>query len=211
MLIVALTGGIATGKTIVAKVWQDLGCFLHSADQVAHDLMKPGTPAWDKIIERFGPGILAADKRIDRRKLGNQVFAQPQDREFLNALLHPLVLEKKRKIIARLQEQGQTRLFVSEAALIIESGTQGFFHKLVVTYCPQKLQLQRLMQRDGINKAMAVQKLQSQMPAEDKLTFADYIIRTHGSIAETIEQAEQVYRYLDQDARLLFPRRDTHS
>ncbi len=211
MLIVALTGGIATGKTVVAEVWQDFGCFLHSADQVAHDLMEPGTQAWEKIIERFGPDIQAADKRIDRRKMGEQVFAHPQDREFLNALLHPLVLKEKRKIISRLQKQGQTRIFVSEAALIIESGTHGIFHKVVVTFCPAKLQLHRLMQRDGISQTLALQKLQSQIPAEDKLAFADYIIHTHGSIAETIEQAEQVYRYLDQEARLLFPQRDKDS
>ena len=206
MLIVALTGGIATGKSIVAGVWRELGCYLHQADQVAHELMRPGTPVWKKITSRFGPDILSQDSQaIDRSRLGRRVFAHPEDREFLNRLIHPLVLEEKNKVIARLQADGKCQIFVSEAALTIEAGYADFFHKVVVAYCPFEVQLERLGKRDGIGREEALRKLGSQMPAEDKLAHADYVIRTEGILTATIEQAEQVYRYLLQDHRLLSP------
>jgi len=206
MLIVALTGGIATGKSIVAGVWRELGCYLHQADQVAHELMQPGTPVWEKITTRFGPDILSQDgQAIDRSRLGRLVFTRSRDREFLNRLIHPLVLEEKNKVITRLRADGKYQIFVSEAALTIEAGYTGSFHKVVVTYCPFEVQLERLRKRDGIGREEALHKLGSQMPAEDKLAHADYMIRTEGILAATIEQAEQVYRYLLQDLRLLSP------
>ncbi len=206
MLLVALTGGIATGKSIVAGVWRELGCYLHQADQVAHELMQPGTPVWKKITTRFGPDILSQDgQAIDRGRLGRLVFARSKDREFLNRLIHPLVLEEKNTVIARLRADGKYQIFVSEAALTIEAGYAGSFHKVVVTYCPFEVQLERLRKRDGIGREEALRKLGSQMRAEDKLAHADYMIRTEGILAATIEQAEQVYRYLLQDHRLLSP------
>jgi dephospho-CoA kinase len=210
MLIVALTGGIATGKSIVAGIWQELGCYIHQADRAAQELMEPGSPAWEKIAAHFGSEILDPKTRaIDRKRLGQRVFSSSQDREFLNHLLHPLVLEKKKAAISRLQAEGRYRVFVSEAALTIEAGYADLFHKVVVTYCPHDVQLTRLEKRDGIGQEEALLKLGSQMAAKDKLAYADYVIRTEGSLAATIEQAEQVYRYLLQDYRLLFPPIDT--
>ena len=210
MLIVALTGGIATGKSIIAEIWQELGCYIHQADRAAQELMEPGSPAWEKIAEHFGSEILDPKTRaVDRKRLGQRVFSSSQDREFLNRLLHPLVLEKKKSAISRLQAEGRHRVFVSEAALTIEAGYTSLFHKVVVTYCPHEVQVGRLEKRDGIGREEALRKIGSQMAAEDKLAHADYVIRTEGSLAATIEQAEQVYRYLMQDYRLLFPSDDT--
>jgi dephospho-CoA kinase len=200
MLIVALTGGIATGKSIVAQVWSELGCYVQQADQVARGLMLPGTLAWEKIVARFGTEILSQDGRsIDRPSLGRRVFAHPDDRKFLNQLIHPLVLEERNTLIARLRMEGKHRIFVSEAALTIEAGYQDLFHKVVVTHCPLEDQLERLQERDRIGRDEALRKIESQMPAQEKLVFADYVIRTEGSLAATIEQSEQVYRYLLQD------------
>ncbi len=203
MLIVALTGGIATGKSVVARVFENLGCYVHRADQVAHALMEPHAPAWKPIVAHFGTGILRPDQTIDRDLLGERVFTRDEDRTFLNRLLHPLVLEKKQEAVARLTAQGRYRIFVSEAALTIEAGFLDFFHKVVVTYCPQKNQIQRLRQRGGISRRDALQRIRSQMPARQKLAYGDYIIHTGGSMAATIEQAERVYRYLDQDFSML--------
>jgi len=210
MLIVALTGGIATGKSIVAGIWQELGCYIHQADRTAQELMEPGSPAWEKIAAHFGSEILdPKTRKVDRKRLGQRVFSNSQDREFLNRLLHPLVLDRKKADISRLQSGGLYRVFVSEAALTIEAGFTHLFHKVVVTYCPREVQVTRLEKRDGIGREEALRKLSSQMAAEDKLAHADYVIRTEGSLASTIEQAERVYRYLLQDYRLLFPADDT--
>ena len=206
MLTVALTGGIATGKSIVARVWLELGCYVQQADQVAHGLMQAGTAVWEKIVARFGTEILGPDGHsIDRGSLGRRIYAQPEDREFLDRLIHPHVLEERNTLISRLREEGEYRIFVSEAALTIEAGYADLFQKLVVTYCPIEVQVGRLRERDQIGQDEALRKIRSQMPAEDKLGHADYVIRTEGDIAATIEQAERVYRYLLQDQLLLYP------
>jgi dephospho-CoA kinase len=201
ILTVALTGGIATGKSIVAKVLSDHGCYIHSADQTAHDLIKPGRPAWSRIIAHFGARILNSDRTINRRLLGKIVFSSETDRAFLNALLHPLVLANKKLTIRRLERLGTHKIFVSEAALTIESGFARFFDRVVVVHCPEKVQVQRLMKRDGISRRTAWKKIRSQMRTAEKIRHADYLIDTSGTPAETRAQSERLYRSLLADFR----------
>ena len=206
MLKVALTGGIATGKSVVARVWQELGCFVLQADQVAHQLMRPGTPVWEEVKARFGPYILGEDGRsIDRARLGRRLFSHPEDRKFLDRLIHPLVHEEREALFSRLRAEKKYRIFVSEAALTIEAGYADLFHKVVVTHCPFETQLRRLQERDGSTREDALRRIRSQMPADEKLAFADYVIQTEGSLAAPIEQSEQVYRHLLQDSQLREP------
>jgi dephospho-CoA kinase len=199
MLIVALTGGIATGKSIVAKTLQDLGCYVHHADQIAHQLMEPERPAWKKIVSRFGQEILNPDKTIDRKKLGTLIFADEKKRNFINQLIHPLVLEEKKKIIAKLEKDGHHEIFVSEAALTIESGFAEFFDKIIVVFCREEIQIKRLMERDNINREEALKKMASQMPSEEKLKSADYTIDSSGTVQGTVEQTERVFSSLRSD------------
>jgi dephospho-CoA kinase len=196
MLIVALTGGIATGKSVVAGVLKRRGCRLHSSDKAAHDLIRPGQAGWEPIVTRFGRGILAADGTIDRPKLGALIFADPADRAFLNGLLHPLVFDITRTVLRRLEAEGRVKIFVNEAALTIEAGRAEFYDKIVVTYCPPEIQIQRLMDRDGIAREAAFRKIDAQMPAEEKLSCADYIVDTTGSLEDTVAQAENLYEDL---------------
>ena len=202
MLTVALTGGIATGKSVVASVLADLGCYVHSADAVARALMAPGGTAYRKVIARFGASILAPDGTIDRARLGALVFADASARTALNAIIHPLVLAKKKEVIAELARAGRTAIYVSEAALTIEAGFQDFFDAVVVTTCRPEIQLRRLMERDGIGEEEALRKIRSQMPAADKARYADHVIDTSGSLAETIERTEEVWRALVQASAL---------
>jgi dephospho-CoA kinase len=202
MLLVALTGGIATGKSVVAQVLEQLGCYTHEADSVAHDLQAPGMPAWKAIVDRFGEKILNPDKSINRRSLGAIIFADKREREFLNELLHPLVMAKKRELVQKVKEEGRHKIFVSVAALTIEAGFRGFFDKIIVVHCNREVQIKRLMARDTIDREIAVKKLKSQMPTEEKLKFADYTIDTSGTLQETLEQTEQVYRNLMIDYEL---------
>jgi dephospho-CoA kinase len=202
VLIVSLTGGIATGKSVVSKILQELGCYIHSADRVAHKLMEPDQPAWKKIVAHFGTEILNADKTISRAMLGAIAFRDEKERLYLNRLIHPLVLEKKKEVIAQLQKEGHYKIFISEAALTLEAGFAHFFDKIIVVYCRPGIQVQRLMERDRISREEALRKIKAQMPMKKKLKFADYIIDTSGSLPETVEQTERVFRQLMQDPDL---------
>jgi len=202
MLIVALTGGIATGKSVVAQVWGQLGCFIHESDTLAHELQAPNKPAWKAIVSHFGEKILNPDRTINRGALGAIVFTDRREREFLNNLLHPMVMAKKRELIEKINQEGRTKIFVSVAALTIEAGYTKFFDKIIVAHCDKETQLKRLMERDSIDRTKALEKFDSQMPPEEKLDFADYIIDTSGSLRETLEQAEKVYRNLIIDFEL---------
>jgi dephospho-CoA kinase len=198
----ALTGGIACGKSVVAGVLREKGCFVHSADAAAHDLISPGRPAWKKIVARFGEEVLKPDRTIDRGRLGRTVFSDPGARLFLNKLLHPLVLAGEKRLIARLEREGRTAIFISEAALTIEAGYSRFYDKIIVVHCPEGVQVRRLMERDGITEEEARKKIGSQMLGEEKLRHADYVIEASGSLRETIEQTERVHAALLQDAEL---------
>lgn len=199
MLTVALTGGIATGKSIVADVFRRRGGYIDSADDTARGLMRPGEPAWEKIVAHFGREILNPDRTIGRKALAGIIFSDSGHRRFLNDLIHPLVFEKRRETVARLEKEGRVKIYISEAALTIEAGYGKFFDKIVVTSCPDVIQVERLMLRDGIGREAAVQKIRAQMPAEEKKTSADYVIDTSGAIEETLAQAERTFTFLLED------------
>lgn len=196
MLIVALTGGIATGKSVVANILEDLGCYIHHADSVAHELTEPEKPAWKEIVAHFGERILNKDKTINRIRLGKIIFSDKKERVFLNKLIHPLVLKMKKETIKKLEEEGRFNIFVSEAALTIEAGFTGLYDKVIIVYCNQDIQIERLMERDQIKRKEAVQRLKSQMTSEEKLKYADYVIDTSGTLASTVEQTERIFRSL---------------
>jgi len=202
MLLVALTGGIATGKSVVAQVWEQLGCYIDESDKLAQKLQAPNQPAWEAIVAHFGKKILHPDKTINRRALGAIVFADGKERNFLNNLLHPLVMEKKKELIQKVEKQGLHKIFVSVAALTIEAGFRDLFDKIIVVHCDKEIQLKRLMERDSIEQKNALEKISSQIPTQEKLKYADYIIDTSGSLRETLESAEQVYRNLVLDSEL---------
>ncbi len=164
--------------------------------------MAPGRPAWKKITARFGPAVVAPDKTISRLRLGALVFSNPEARRFVNALIHPLVIAAQEKAIARIERQGRHRIFVSEAALTVEAGYAPLFDKIVVVYCPPSVQLRRLRERDAISRAEALRKIAAQMPVGEKRRYADYVIDTSGSLAQTIVQTERTYAGLLQNYEL---------
>jgi dephospho-CoA kinase len=202
VLLVALTGGIACGKSVIGRLFVEKGCFVHSADTVARELMSPGTNVWRAVADHFGPGVLREDGTIDRAKLGAIIFSEEKERTFLNGLVHPRVLERIRETVARLEKEGRHTIFVSEAALVVEAGFARFYDKIIVAHCGRDVQVRRLMERDGIDREEALNKVRSQLGQEEKLKHADYTIDTSGTLAETIEQTERVYAQLVQDSEL---------
>jgi dephospho-CoA kinase len=202
VLRVALTGGIACGKTVVARLLAEKGCVVFYADREAHELMRPGRAAWKAIVARFGRSVLKPDRSIDRARLGTIVFSDPAARRFLDRLVHPLVLSEQEKAFRRLERRGGARIFVVEAALIVESGYARHFDRVVVVHCAKAAQIRRLRRRDGIGPAEALRKIGSQMAAREKKKTADYVIDASGDFARTIEGTERVYAQLVRDADL---------
>jgi dephospho-CoA kinase len=183
----------------VARILQDLGCFIHEADKEAHKLITPKTPAWEKIISRYGRGILTNNNHIDRRKLGKLVFSHKEELNFLNRLIHPLVLKDLIETIKQTQQKNRYKIFISEAAIVIESGFAKYFEKIIVVHCDADVQIQRLMNRDGITRQEALDRINSQITNTERMKYADYSLDTSGTLQETIEQSERVYRNLLSD------------
>jgi dephospho-CoA kinase len=202
VLRVALTGGIACGKSVVAKILADKGCVVYSADEAAHDLMRPGRAAWKQVVARFGSSILRPDRTIDRSALGGIVFSDPAARRFLDRLVHPLVIADQVRAVRRLEREGRSRIFVVEAALTIEAGYAGLFDRIVVVRCGRPEQVKRLRRRDGISRAAALRKIGTQMPLREKLRHADYVIDASGPVETTVDETERVYAQLVRDAEL---------
>ncbi len=195
MLKVGLTGGIACGKTVVRKLLADKGVFTVDADTIVHRLMGPNSELSGKIRDAFGAGILAEDDSVDRKKLGDLVFTNPDARRQLNQLVHPCVIREEKRLLAEAERIGE-RLAVVDAALMIETGTYREYDCLVVVFCEKRLQIQRLMERDGISRKKAEQRIEAQLPAEEKKRLADFLVDTSGSLSDTERQVEEIWRHL---------------
>ncbi|MDD8020348.1 MAG: dephospho-CoA kinase [Acidobacteriota bacterium] len=202
MLTVGLTGGIATGKSIVAELLRQKGCYVENADLIAHQLMLPGGEIYQALINHFGEKLLASNRSINRQQLAEIVFRQEEERTFLNDLTHPLILNKVKQTVDSLERTGGYEIYVTEAALILEAGYQSFYDRLVLTFCRPEIQAERLIQRQGLSPEEAWRKIKSQWPDEQKIPLADYLIDTSGQLAETVEQTEALYLRLYQDAQL---------
>ncbi len=200
MLIVALTGGIASGKSVIAEVFRSRGAVVDSADAAARSLLDPGRPAWEAVAARLGPGILSPDRTIDRKKLAERLFGDPSIREFVNGIVHPLVQAERERTVDRLEREGRTKIYVSESALIFEAGVEGFFDRIVAAACPEAVRAGRLAARDGIDPGEALRRIRAQLPGKEKSRRADYVIDTSGPMEETLAGAERVYALLAEDA-----------
>ncbi|HXY54979.1 MAG TPA: dephospho-CoA kinase [Nitrospirota bacterium] len=200
MLIVGLTGGIASGKSIVAKVFQGLGAHIIDADKIVHALLEPGQQAWEEVIEYFGPEILFTDKTIDRRKLGEIVFNDAEKRTWLNRCLHPKVFEAYTASVRNLCTRAPDALVVFDAALLIETGYHKKMDRLVVVYADEEQQVERLTSRDRFSREQALTRVRSQMPLSEKRKHADYVIENTGTREETERQAREVFQKLKREA-----------
>jgi dephospho-CoA kinase len=195
MLKVGLTGGIACGKSHVLRRLAERGVPTLDLDSVAHELMEPGGAAYDEVVAAFGRTILGTDRRIDRKTLGARVFADPVAREQLNAIVHPMVrAEEGRR--AALHEGRGAPVFVTDAALLVETGLHLRFDRLVVVHCSPEEQLRRLRARDGLTEEAAATRLVAQMPIEEKRGFGHWRVDTTGTVAETNAKSDVLLREL---------------
>ncbi len=196
MLSVGLTGSIAVGKSYVADLLAGLGGHVLDADRTAREVVAPGTPGLQQVINAFGRDVLRADGALDRAQLGRIVFADATQRVRLNGLLHPLIMAVQDAWLDARAAEDPRGIAVIDAALMIESGGYRRFNKLIVVHCQPATQLERLMLREGIERAEAERRIAAQMAQEEKMRHADYLIDTSDGFAATRTQTETVYEQL---------------
>lgn len=188
---VGLTGGIATGKSHVRSWFEARGVPTIDADVLARDAVAPGSPALDRIASRFGADILDASGALDRRRLGALVFEHPAERRALEAIIHP---EVQRALEVWFTALAPTHPFaIADIPLLYETGRAGEFDQVIVTACAPETEIRRVMERDGLSEAEARQRVAAQMPLDEKVKRADYVIRTDGSLADTDAQVKVVH------------------
>jgi len=199
LLRVGLTGGIASGKTTVARVLAELGAFVLDADAFAHSALERPGAVYERVVERFGTSILDEDGRIVRPRLAGLVFHDDEARRALNAIVHPEVMAEADRRLAAFAPRGGNPITVFDAALLVESGLHRDFHRLIVTRCRRQTQIRRLLARDRLSTEEAEARIDAQAPLEEKLAVADYVVDTEGTLRETRKQIEGVYAALRSD------------
>jgi len=192
-MIVGLTGGIATGKSLVSAEIKRLGATVIDADVIAREIVEPGKPAYNEIIEAFGEKILNPDATLNRKALGDIVFCNKEALAILNRITHPRIRQRIREEIAR---AGDDELIVVDIALLIEMGFKDEVDSIIVVYADEERQIERVLRRNGLTREEARQRLSCQIPVKEKLGYADYVIENNGNIESAVEQAREVFRAL---------------
>jgi len=196
MVVVGLTGGIGSGKSTVAALFKRFGAIVIDADQVAHELVEPGRPLFEAVVSTFGREIIGADGHIDRRRLGALVFADPEVRGRLEALLHPAIIEECERRI-RSAEDSEATVCLVDAALLIESGWHARCDAVILVEAGEAVRLARLVRSRGLSRDDAMLRIRTQMPQQEKRRHAHYIIENDGSLQETARQVRAVWEQLN--------------
>lgn len=197
--IYGLTGGIASGKSTVAAMFAALGAPVVDADALARRVVEPGQPALAEIAQRFGPEVLRPDGALDRKRLGELVFADPVARRALEAITHPRIAAAGRDEMARHAAAGAPAC-IYEAALIVENQLHLGMDGLVVVAVPETVQLARLIARDGLDEAAARARLAAQLPLADKVAVSTWVIDNGGALEDTEAQVAEVWRAMQRGA-----------
>ena len=196
MRLIGLTGGLATGKSHVGRMLETLGCRLIQADQLGHRALAPYGEAYLAVVEKFGSGVLDANRLIDRKALASLVFHDPEKLAGLNAIVHPAVHRLQAAIVAQILDGEPNAIVIVEAAIHIETGGYKRFEKLILVVCTMEEQIRRAMKRDHSTREEVLSRIDRQMPLEDKRKFADYVIDTTGDVARTWAQTVEVYNQI---------------
>jgi len=201
VIIAGLTGGIASGKSTIARFLSDAGAQVVDADKIAREVVKPGTPGYDAILALFGRTILLPEGNIDRKRLGEIIFNDPDKKAGLDAIVHPLVFERSAEMIAQIAAKTPDAVVIMDVPLLIEADMGRDLEEVIVVYVPETLQLKRLMNRDGIDEQSAMARIRSQMPIEEKRKRATVVIDNSGTILESRRRALAVFNRLKQRSK----------
>lgn len=205
MLKVGLTGGIASGKSLVSRMFVELGAHCIDADEIAHDLMNPGEPVYDEIVRSFGAGILNPDKTVNRGKLAEIAFDKRKPRIYeLNRLIHPGVIERYEKWMEEIGSREPEAVAILEAALLLEAGLRRRFDEIIVVTCKPQQRIDRWAASHNLDPETArtevTRRMMAQAPVEAKIQAADFVIDNSGSVDETRNQVREIYQKLTSKA-----------
>lgn len=198
MIKVGLTGGYASGKTFVAHEFERLGCHLIYADELGHRVLQSDGEAHPQVIEAFGTEILDETGEINRKELAKLVFPSAELLARLTAIVHPAVFRLEERLLKEYAAVDPGGIAVIEAAILVETGRYKFFDRLVVAVCDRETQIARAMKRDHLTREEVLARLEKQLPAEEILKHADYIVDTGGMKPDTASKVEAVYRSLQE-------------
>jgi dephospho-CoA kinase len=202
LLVLGVTGGIASGKTTVARMLEELGAPIIDFDLLARQVAAPGEPAFQEIVAYFGEGVVGEDGRLDRKRLSGIVFQNPDQRRILEGMTHPRILEAFRDRIRQLAQEDPGAVVQAVVPLLFEVGLDPLVHKILVVYVSPDTQIQRLMRRDGIGREEARRILDAQMPIDEKAARADFVIHNEGGLDETRKQVTALWQQLKETQRL---------
>jgi dephospho-CoA kinase len=190
---VGLTGGIGSGKSVVARLLVERGAVLVDSDALAREVVEPGTPGLAAVVAEFGDGVLTPDGSLDRDRLGEIVFGDDAARARLNAIVHPLVGAAAARLLATLPPGS---VVVHDVPLLVEVGMQDAFDLVVVVAAEEEIQLRRLVEQRGMSEDAARARIAAQLPLADKIAVADVVIRNDGSLADLEEQVDELWKRL---------------
>ena len=203
MHLIGLTGGFCCGKSFVLKVLEEQGCYTMRADDLAKTIIAAkDSPVLAEIIGKFGPEIYDHKKGLNKARFSDMLFEDPEKRNFVNTIVHPLVSEERRKKIRAIEATRIYDFFIYESALLVESGIYKEFEKIVVVYASAEVQIARARDRDRLSRAEAEKRIQSQFPLKEKLKVANYTIDSSGSFESTRANTMEVFYLLKKDFHL---------
>jgi len=205
VLKVGLTGGMAAGKSVVGEMFAALGAHIIQADEISHQLMQPGQAVYQEVVRHFGAGILSPDGSVNRARLAELAFSSQSSRvQELNQIVHPAVVRRQEEWMEQIGQRDPHAIALVEAALILEAGSAKSFDRLVVVTCRPEQRIERWAQRLRVDQETACREVErrmaAQLPDEEKIKAADYVIDNSGSLDETSGQVQNIYAELKKAA-----------
>ena len=195
-LLLGVTGGIASGKSTVAQLLKDLGASVIDFDVIAREIVKPGKAALIEIVDYFGEKVLDREGSLDRKRLSEIVFQDREKRKKLEEMTHPRIVDTFIKKANQIAEEEPDAIIQAVVPLLFEVSLQHLFHKTLVVYIPREKQIKRLTKRDGISPEQASSILNAQLPIEEKISMADFVINNENSVEETRVQVDELWQIL---------------
>lgn len=192
MILVGLTGGLATGKSSVARLFQDCGAYVIDADELARQIVQPGKPAWRDIVRVFGKSVVNPNRTLNRTALAGVIFRNDTKRRRLNAIVHPRVAQEQARLARAIAKKDPKAIVLYDVPLLFEAGVDKQMDKIIVVTADRPTQIKRLMTRNGFTRAEALRRLRAQMPLRDKIARADEVIDGTLSFAQTKGEVERI-------------------
>ena len=196
MLIVGLTGGIASGKSTISDMFKKEGAYIIDIDGISREVVKPGKPAWNDVVHAFGKEVLNEDQTLNRKNLAEIVFSDEEKRKELEDIIHPKINKERLKQIGKIKKKNTRAIIMVDIPLLIETNKQNTVDKVVLVYVSPQSQIARLMKRDGLSLEDAHKRLDAQMPIKNKKKYAYYIINNEGPLEKVQKKVKEIFQNL---------------